>query len=236
MVISQALQPRLMALGYSLNDFSELLIRLLDYGVLCRDESATEEALYDRFVSLEELVEDYLELMRVRLLHDRRFQYVRLYPPGAAVPGLPDEDQSPFNSGFRVSLNQHEVAVILALRAEYDKSLREGQVDEQGMVVLSMEALNIALRNLLNRSLPEKKTERTALFRRLRQLRLIQMNQDSELEQEDTWIRIRPMIMGFVNETILDQLSQPEAEVPVPGSGNTVHPPESSLFSDLAEE
>ncbi|MEY8264393.1 MAG: DUF4194 domain-containing protein, partial [Bermanella sp.] len=152
--------------GVSLKEFSELLIRLLDYGVLCRDESQVEQTLYDRYLRLETLVQDYVSLLAIRIQHDRRFQFVRCFPPGAQVPGMEDDTQA-FNGGLRVRLNQNEVALVLVLRSQYDKALREGQVDEQGCVLVSLESLSIALKNLLSRSLPEQLTERKNLFRRL---------------------------------------------------------------------
>src|SRR3990167_7208392 len=206
MNLSELLQQKLSAKQFSADEFSELLIRLLDYGVICRDESQIEEQLYDRYLQLQDLVEDYLLPLRVRIQHDKRFCFVRIFPPGARVPGLPDDDAQPFSGGLRAQLSQQEVAAVLVLRAEYDKALREGQIDEQGSVMLSLEALGIALKNLLNRTLPEKKTERAQLFRRLRQLRLIQFSQGSDLMQQDAWLKIRPSITSFVNETILQNL------------------------------
>lgn len=206
MNLSELLQQKLSAKQFSADEFSELLIRLLDYGVICRDESQIEEQLYDRYLQLHDLVEDYLSPLRVRIQHDKRFCFVRIFPPGAQVPGLPDDDAQPFSGGLRAQLSQQEVAAVLVLRAEYDKALREGQIDEQGSVMLSLEALGIALKNLLNRTLPEKKTERAQLFRRLRQLRLIQFSQGSDLMQQDAWLKIRPSITSFVNETILQNL------------------------------
>ncbi len=99
------------------------------------------------------------------------------------------------------------------LRAEYDKSLREGQIDENGCVMLSMEALSIGMRNLLNRSLPETLTERNRLLTRLKQLRLIHFKMDDDEEQEDCWLRIRPTISSFVNEEALSALSGKTAAV-----------------------
>jgi hypothetical protein len=96
--------------------------------------------------------------------------------------------------------------VMLALRAEYEKSMREGGVDDQGCVTISLESLVIALRNLLGASLPDKKTERMLLFRRLRQLRLVQMGQETDLDQPDAWLRIRPGITGFVSDQVLQPL------------------------------
>src|SRR5690606_11739839 len=203
MTLTELLQQKLASKQFSSDEFSELLIRLLDYGVICRDESQVEEQLYDRYLQLQDLVEDYLAPLRVRIQHDRRFHFVRLFPPGAQVPGLPDDEHQPFNSGLRATLNQQEVATVLVLRAEYDKALREGQVDDQGAVTLSLEALGIALKNLLNRTLPVKKTERDQLFRRLRQLRLVHTAQGFDAMQPDAWLRIRPGITSFVNDTVL---------------------------------
>lgn len=214
MTLTELLQQKLASKQFSSDEFSELLIRLLDYGVICRDESQVEEQLYDRYLQLQDLVEGYLAPLRVRIQHDRRFHFVRLFPPGAQVPGLPDDEHQPFNSGLRATLNQQEVATVLVLRAEYDKALREGQVDDQGAVTLSLEALGIALKNLLNRTLPVKKTERDQLFRRLRQLRLVHTAQGFDAMQPDAWLRIRPGITSFVNDTVLQHLgdSLPDME------------------------
>lgn len=206
-----AIENSLEQLGFNRRELSELLIRLLDYGVVCRDESQIEQQLYDRFVRLEELIVDYLSLLGVRVQHDSRFQYVRLYPPGAQVPGLIDDEHGG-NNALRSRLNQHEIALILVLRAEYDKALREGSVDEQGGVMVSLEAISIAMQNLLKRQLPEQSTERKALFRRLKQLRLVQISNDDELGNDETWLRVRPMIMSFVSDAVLSELLQPVAE------------------------
>ena len=200
------LEKQLEKAGITRNEYSELLIRLLDYGVLCRDESQTEQVLYDRFLRIEGLIADYLDLIAVRIQHDSRFNFVRLFPPGAEVPGLADEPDRPFNNGFRVKLNQAEVALVLILRSLYDRALREGQLDEQGCVLVSIENITISLRNLLKRTLPDKLTERRQLFGRLRQLRLIQLNQEINEDSADLWIRIRPMIISYVSDDVLSAL------------------------------
>jgi len=198
--------------GLSQRDFSELLVRLLDYGVVCRDESQIEQQLYDRYLRLEELIGDYLSLLGIRIQHDRRFQFVRLYPPGAQVPGMVDDPQNTGAQAFRSRLNQNEVALILVLRAQYDKALREGMVDEQGCVMVSLEALSIAMKNLLKRTLPENLTERKALFRRLKQLRLVQIANEDTLTDGDMWLRVRPMIMSYVSDQVLSELMEDEQQ------------------------
>lgn len=204
----QSIEKALEKEGLSQRDFSELLIRLLDYGVICRDESQVEQQLYDRYLRLEELVADYLTLLGIRIQHDRRFQFVRLYPPGSQVPGMAEEAQQPSTQAFRSRLNQNEVALILVLRAQYDKALREGMVDEQGCVMVSLEALSIAMKNLLKRTLPENLTDRKNLFRRLKQLRLVQITNEDNLTDGDMWLRIRPMIMSYVSDEVLSELME----------------------------
>lgn len=192
--------------GISTNELSELLIRLMDYGVLCRDESQKEQLLYDRYLRLENLVNDYLSVLRIRVQHDTRFQFVRLYPPGSDVPGMVDENDPPFKTGMRTRLSKSEVELVLILRSQYEKSLREGQVDENGCATLSLEALNIAMKNLLKKSLPSNITQRKDLFRSLKQLRLIQYRKEEDIESGEAWIRVRPMIVSYVSDQVLDAL------------------------------
>nr|WP_282450125.1 DUF4194 domain-containing protein [Microbulbifer sp. CAU 1566] len=187
------------------SEFSELLVRLLDYGVICRDESNVETLLYDRFQRCEALIREWLAPLGLRLQHDSRFQFIRVYPPGAEVPGMPDQEE-PHHGGFRARLSQQEVAAILVLRVEYDKSLREGQVDDQGCVALTLEALELGLRNLLKMSLPDKLAERKQLLKKLRQLRLIQFNGEDSEAVAETLLRVRPTIAQFVSESALQQL------------------------------
>ncbi|SDT94627.1 DUF4194 domain-containing protein [Halopseudomonas salegens] len=202
-----ALDAALSERGLSNDDFSELMIRLLDRGVLSRDQSKREAELYDRYLKVAELVEDYLQVLRIRILHEPRFQLLRVFPPGAEVPGLIDAAEQD-QGGLRERLNQQEVMLILVLRAEYDKALREGDVDELGQVMLSLEALNLAYRNLLGRTLPDQQGERQALLRRMRQLRLIRSPADTGPDSE-AWLTIRPGILSLVTDTALGQLASP---------------------------
>jgi len=83
-VIEKALEKE----NISLNEFRELIIRLLNFTVLCRDESQIEQQLYDRYLRIHLLVKEYLSLMDIRVFHDNRFDYIRLYPPSSQVPGM----------------------------------------------------------------------------------------------------------------------------------------------------
>lgn len=200
------LEQQLAPHNLDINDWRALLQRLLDYGVLCRDDSQVEAEFYDQFVRVQDLVDQYLSLMGVRFQHDPHFRFVRLIPPGARVPGLEDESDEPFGGGFRQRLSQHEIALILVLRAEYDKALREGLIDEQGCAALSVEAVALAMKNLLRRALPENVGERRQVFKRLRQLRLIHYMQEADLDESESWIKVRPLVVNLVTNEWLEKI------------------------------
>ncbi len=214
-MLSDYLERQLEAENVSLAEFKELVVRLLNYGVLCRDESQAEQQLYDRYLRISEQVAQYLSIMDVRIYHDSRFEYLRLYPPGSRVPDY-EGDEELQNSALRQRLTANEVAMVLMLRIQYDKALREGRVDDSGYVTEPLEAITIAMKNVLGRTLPEKLTERKQLFRRLRQLRLIEFRNENELEDPEAWLRIHPMIVTFVTDETLaslngDDLAEEEA-------------------------
>ncbi len=206
-MLTEVLARELEKQNLGLDEFRELVIRLLNYGVLCRDESQTEQQLYDRYLRIADLVQDYLAVMDIRVFHDSRFEYLRLYPPGSQVPGMDEAETSAFAGSLRQRLSQQEVAMVLVLRLQYDKALREGQVDDKGYVTESIEALGIAMKNILARSLPEKLTERKQLFTRLRRLRLIEFRSEEDLISGEAWLKIHPMIVNFVNDEAVAALA-----------------------------
>jgi len=215
MKLTETIEQHLERENLNLGEFQELLIRLLNYGVLCRGESLTEQTLYDRFLRIEDLVREYLRFLDIRVYHDERFEYVRLYPPGSEVPGMEDAQENAYSGSLRNRLTQQETALVLVLRAQYDKALHEGQVDEYGFVNESLEALSIAMKNLLGRTLPDKVTERKRLFQRLRQLRLIQYRQDDDIDSGEAWIKIHPMIVSFISDQVLESLQGEAGDAPL---------------------
>ncbi|QFU75927.1 DUF4194 domain-containing protein [Halioglobus maricola] len=217
-MITDVIQEALSQSHISNDEFSELVIRLLDHGVITREKSQVETQLYDRYVQCEDLVEDYLSPLKVRIQHDRKFGFIRLFPPGATVSGMPDIEDTPFNGGFRVKPSQQDIATILVLRVEYEKSLREGHVDENGCVLIAMESVAISHKSLLKRPLPEVQGERLAIFKKLRQLRLIDFNLEESIGDKDSWVSIQPSIATFVSDDVLSTL------YPIEGAMNNKEP------------
>ncbi len=206
-MLIEAIEKTLEKETISLNEFRELIIRLLNYTVLCRDESQVEQMLYDRYLRLAPLIKDYLSLMGVRVFHDNRFEYIRLYPPSSQVPGMDNAEDSAFSGSLRARLTQLEVSLILVLRLQYDKALREGQVDDKGYVTESFEAINVAMKNIIGCALPDKPGERRQLLNRCKKLRLIDYRNEDVLKAE-SWLKIHPMIVSFVNDEAISALEQ----------------------------
>jgi hypothetical protein len=206
------LEQRLENSAVTLDELRELLVRLLNYGILSRDENQTEREFYDRFLRIEEPVRELLDLFGIGLQLDHRFEYLRLLPPGAQIPGMEGAAEQAFAGSLRARLTQQEVALLLVLRVQYDKALREGKLDEQGFVAESFESLGIAMKNLIGRPLPDKVTERRRLFHRLKQLRLIDFRQEEDIDNGESWLRIHPMIVDFVGEGALGALQAGLAE------------------------
>jgi len=207
-MLTDVIEKELEKENISLIEFRELLIRLLNYTVLCRDESQIEQQLYDRYLRISQLVKEYLAMMDIRIFHDNRFEYIRLYPPSSQVPGMEEANESAFSRSLRARLSQSEVALILVLRLQYDKALREAQVDDEGYVTESFEAINIAMKNIIGRSLSEKPAERRQLFNRCKKLRLIEYRNEDDVLKADAWLKIHPMIVSFVNDEAIQALEE----------------------------
>src|SRR5690606_1680426 len=87
-------------------------------------------------------------------------------------------------------------------------ALREGAIDEQGCTAISLEAITLSMKNLLKRALPEQMVERRQVFKKLRQLRLIHFVNEADLEQGESWIKIRPLIINLVSNEWLEAIRQ----------------------------
>lgn len=206
MTFNQYLSQRLEEIGLNDTEFQELIIRLVNYSVLVRDESQTEQLLFDRLLRARELVEEYLSVMGIQLHIDNQFEYARIYPPSSEIPGIKEAEENAWSGSLRSRLSQYQVAMVLVIRAQYEKALREGKIDEKGFALDSIESLTIAAKNLLGRNLPEKLSERKKIFHRLRQLRLIDYRADEAFDSGEGWIKIHPMIVTFVSNNAVSAI------------------------------
>ncbi len=64
-MLSDEIKTKLAKNDVTFENFQELMIRLMNYGVLCRTESQTEQLLYDRYLRITDTVHDYLNIVGI---------------------------------------------------------------------------------------------------------------------------------------------------------------------------
>lgn len=203
--------------GVSFADFQSVVVRLLDKGILVHGDSNRETELYHIADRAEDVLIDYLAVTGCRLVHDRTFQYFRLYPPGAQIPGMISHD-SEYDTAFRANVPANVVAAAVVLRFLYGKALQQGRLDDDAEVQVSIEEFFTSMQTLLKRDV-KNKTERTAMFSQLRAMRVIRYSSDEDLTNLDAWMIVRPAITGLVSEMALETLINGSAAVATAGDG-----------------
>lgn len=182
--------------------FREIVMRLMSYGVIVRDEDHTEQLLYDDARRIESLLEDYFDVAGFLLHHDATNQFYRLYAPGAVVDGLPDDDLDPVPS-VRARVSPDFVAAALALRFLYQNKLDNGDVQAQGEALIGFEELAAAMQTQLKRPLPVGSTDKMQLLAELKRHRLLRYASGFSIADEDALLAIRPTILGVVSNDAL---------------------------------
>lgn len=211
-MLTNAVLETLAPQGLKLEQFRELVTRLFATGILLRDEDGVEQRLYDTAVRIEPVLSEYFSLAGFRLVHDHKNEFMRLYAPGAQVPGHPDDELEPV-AGLRAKLSADFVAAALALRFLYQQGLVEAgnRLTDAGEVLIRFEDLAAALQTQLKRPLPETQGERDRLLRELKRHRLIYYSSTFSMEDEDALIAIRPAILGLIGEDALAAALEHEA-------------------------
>lgn len=185
--------------------FQAAVVRLMDRGVICRGDSVVETEIYDNIERIERILDDYFSLAGFRMRLDRVHQYVRLYPPKAAIPGEPlAEDDEGLYPGARMRLSPDVAAAAITLRFLYSQALQSGKLDDDGEAETSLEAVITAMETQLKREFPRSLMERKELMRQLRAIKLVRFIPDELFEVPDAALMIRPMIIGLVHEAALD--------------------------------
>lgn len=202
--LTQILLDRLQPENLKLARFQELTARLFAWGIIVRDEDGVEQRCYDDACRIEHLLAEYFALSGFRLVHDRQNEAFRLYAPGAQIPGLAEDDQTPAPS-LRARLSADFVAAALALRFLYQQGLAEGggRLCDAGEVLIRFDELAATLQTQMKRPLPDNLGERERLLKDLKRHRLIQYGALFSMSDEDALIAIRPTILGIIGEDVL---------------------------------
>lgn len=180
--------------------FAELAGRLLASGVLWRDHSRPEAALYDDAVQCEQLLREWFGVMGFVLVHDTDARLLRLYPPGE---GGGDEEEDGVRK-LRARLPRDFVAAVIALRFLYTEALtgRRTLVDER--LAISLEELSQTVVSLLAHRLPASATERMALLRDLRKHRVVYFIEGDDTGDMQMGLAVLRPVMSFVSDEAME--------------------------------
>lgn len=180
--------------------FAELTGRLLASGVLWRDWSRPEAALYDDAVQCEQLLREWFACAGFVLTHDADARILRLYPPGDA--GGDEEEEGV--KRLRSRLSRDFVAAVIALRFLYTEALtgKRPLVDER--LAISLEELSQAVVQLLAHKLPASATDRLALLRELRKHRIVHFVEGDDAANMEMGLAVLRPVMSFVSDEALE--------------------------------
>lgn len=196
--------------------FAELAGRLLASGVLWRDFSRPEAALYDDAAQCEQLLREWFGCIGFVLTHDTDARLFRLYPPGEAA----EEDEDGVKR-LKSRLSRDFVAAVIALRFLYTEALtgRRPLVDER--LAISLEELSQAVVSLLAHKLPASATERMGLLRELRKHRVVHFVEGDDAGSMEMGLAVLRPVMSFVSDEAMEdalRLAGKMATRPVPSA------------------
>lgn len=175
---------------YAVADFERAAYRLVTEQVLYAADRGARTAYH----LVEDHFDDYVAALAplgVRLERNAHYRYV------VALPA--------HGEGAPVALE--ETLLLLVLRQRYDEAARQGNIEEQGEVIVELPDLQEAYQALIARPMPEVGTLR-ALARTARRWGVARLV-ESELDDAQPFhLRVRPAIVEIVGETWLQRLDQ----------------------------
>lgn len=207
--LQQVLDERLRsegAGGIRPDRFAELAGRLLASGILWRDFSRPEAALYDDAAQCEQLLREYFAVTGFVLAHDADAMIFRLYPPGEAggVGGDGGDSDDGGVKRLKARLSRDFVAAAIALRFLYTEALTGKRELVNELLVISLEELSQAVVSLLAHSLPASNADRLALLRDLRKHRLVRFNDGEGAGSMEMLLSVLRPVMSYVSDEALD--------------------------------
>lgn len=196
--IESALSER----SLNLKDLREVAYRLLEKQVIYRRESTAESIVYDKYLRLEDILQDYFSILGIHLVHSPGLNLIVAYPPGSQIPGHQDSEEIP---ALQKRVRAEEAGLMVLLRLLYEEKLREGNVNEDSTAFVSLEDINTRYNTLLKRSLPKSVNDRIRLFGTLKKLRIIEYDDVSSYEK---WVGIREVILHFTLDGVVKALDE----------------------------
>jgi len=175
---------------YVVADFERAAWRLVTEQVLYASDRGSRVAYHlveDHFV-------DYVAALAplgIRLERNAHYRYI------VALPS--------HGEGTPVTLE--ETLLLLMLRQRYDEAMRQGQVEEQGEVIVELPELQEAYQALSGRTMPDVGALR-ALARTLKRWGVCRLVESEADDPQPFHLRVRPSIVEIVGEQWLQRLDQ----------------------------
>lgn len=175
---------------YAVQDFERAAYRLVTEQVLYASDRGARMAYH----LIEDHFDDYLAALAplgIRLERNAHYRYV------VAMPA--------HGEGTPVTLE--ETLLLLVLRQRYDEAARQGQIEDQGEVVVELPELQEAYQALAGRAMPDVGTLRT-LARTLKRWGVCRLVESERDDPQPFHLRARPAIVEVVGEQWLQRLDQ----------------------------
>ena len=145
MALTDWIEEGLADSGLAIEEFREIVWRLLSYQVIYAENSDRERELYYRYTRISDLVAEYFEAIGFRLHHDNKYGYAILIAPGVRTPDLGGDDLDEIPR-LRRNLSGEEIRLLLILRVLYDQAVKQGDLDGEGCARCAVASLNAAYR------------------------------------------------------------------------------------------
>ncbi len=175
---------------YAVADFERAAYRLVTEQVLYAGDRTARAAYH----LVEDHFDDYVAALAplgIRLERNAHYRYV------VAMPA--------HGEGAPVTLE--ETLLLLVLRQRYDEAARQGQIEEQGEVVVELPELQEAYQALAGRAMPDVGALR-ALARTLRRWGVCRLVESEGDDPQPFHLRARPAIVEIAGEQWLQRLDQ----------------------------
>jgi len=175
---------------YVVADFERAAWRLVTEQVLYASDRGSRVAYH----LVEDHFDDYVAALAplgIRLERNAHYRYI------VALPS--------HGEGTPVTLE--ETLLLLMLRQRYDEAMRQGQVEEQGEVIVELPELQEAYQALSGRTMPDVGTLR-ALARTLKRWGVCRLVESEADDPQPFHLRVRPAIVEIVGEQWLQRLDQ----------------------------
>jgi len=175
---------------YAPADFERAAYRLVTEQVLYASDRGARSAYH----LVEDHFDDYVAALAplgIRLERNAHYRYV------VALPAHAD--------GVPVTLE--ETLLLLVLRQRYDVAARQGEIEEQGEVMVELPELQEAYAALTGRPMPEVGALRT-LARSARRWGVARLVDSEPDDPQPFHLRVRPAIVEIVGEAWLQRLDQ----------------------------